>query len=1173
MTTTNINTTANISTWDSTTTAEWVAEQLGLSDDVAAAATAQFTAHDIEGDGLLGNMRRVEKVLAQQLLVGDGAGDAVAALCEARDAMHSSAVTPRRPHDAAQDWARTLASPEEAEVRAALQAAVEQWRAGRWVLSKQLGRGGSGVVFAAEDTRLGKVAIKFTHCAERGKLEREAALMQRVSHQHVCRMFEHTMLDSLHAMVLELLTKGTLEELRKRSAGARIREFECVRMASHVLSALGFMHGRGVIHRDIKPSNIMLTDGEEDHLVFKLIDLSVSAIEQTAQGHVSDTLATNTTGLQAQVGTPHFMSPEQITASVAVTPQTDLWSLGVVLFECLSGVKPFAPATSDQLSIAYAVVNTEAPMLPDIIAEVGTVSDKMAAFVSRSLQKDRSARFKDAVEMSAALEETLSAGEDDSFALFISYRVWCDKEFAQALYKATSATQLREGPENRMKVYLDKVRLLDGQRFDVGFIKGLASSTCFTPLMSQDCMKSFAVLEQTDKADFVLMEWIVAIELHKCGVVKSIFPIVMGQQADDGKFEQFFFEKLLQGEVDGKPLPDMVSKKTTEKAREFLSMLDPPVELSQELTVKQVVETILTFQAVLLHFENDAIDQQTGLTRQGSVSMRTSHGMDNQDVAQKHVISVCAERIAKVVKSFQPPTIYTTPDEEGFTVALDVPEYDPPHGMVAEQIKEAQDLRTRKIRQYKGFCCALLCAVCMALALLLMPTTVEPPEQCDPVTITHTTDTTCQVPVPGFDGFYESYTVSGCSDPAHCGVYKRVSAHCTTQSDWCPGGRFSRGKTNSTLCDGAPVYQRAGYVFDGTTKLVIFPTDHGIPPNWLNLDNLEDQANAAKALMSGNCPAIENMESMTPDPAGSCFELRTSDTCDRNLECTYIIVTAGLSGIAVYAQHAPSEFERDSHYFYDSSCGDSSCDIEPLTEHKYESDTLHGFEWAGVFAVTQNSSTWLMQAHDDGNWGYTGPVLFRVYYSGEGGNTQWRVGSSDALAVCAESESIYLQSQSTPGPGYAPTAPSYSAGGGWEDDAGECYINCNISVTSECSQKVNAHTTSGTVHCRGETGDVCLYSCAVGYEDSGGGSVMCGTDRKFTDGGCSAKPCDPLTIPHTTDNGGSTTCTGSTGDTCMYTCAEGYEDSCSGSVVCGADGQFTEGGCSTRPELWQICTK
>ena len=150
------------------------------------------------------------------------------------------------------------------------------------------------------------------------------------------------------------------------------------------------------------------------------------------------------------------------------------------------------------------------------------------------------------------------------------------------------------------------------------------------------------------------MEWIVAIELQKRGIVKAIFPIVMGKQGTDGKFEQFFFEKLLQGQVAGKPLPDIVSKKTTDKAREFLGMLEEPVELSEELSVKKVVETILSFQAVLLHFENDDIDKQTGRVVRQSVMLRDSHGGVPQQVALQHVVSVCAERIAKVVRANQP---------------------------------------------------------------------------------------------------------------------------------------------------------------------------------------------------------------------------------------------------------------------------------------------------------------------------------------------------------------------------------------------------------------------------------------------------------------------------------------------------------------------------------------
>ena len=90
------------------------------------------------------------------------------------------------------------------------------------------------------------------------------------------------------------------------------------------------------------------------------------------------------------------------------------------------------------------------------------------------------------------------------------------------------------------------MRIVDGQRFDENFIKGLANSVVFTPLLSANCLKSFVELGQTDKEDFVLMEWMVAIELKKRGIVKAIFPITIEMQ-DDGKKD---------GSKDGKPGAD-----------------------------------------------------------------------------------------------------------------------------------------------------------------------------------------------------------------------------------------------------------------------------------------------------------------------------------------------------------------------------------------------------------------------------------------------------------------------------------------------------------------------------------------------------------------------------------------------------------------------------------------
>jgi hypothetical protein len=215
-----------------------------------------------------------------------------------------------------------------------------------------------------------------------------------------------------------------------------------------------------------------------------------------------------------------------------------------------------------------------------------------------------------------------------------------------------------------MRVYLDKVRIVDGQRFDENFAKGLANSTVFAPLVSASCLKNFVELDQEDKEDFVLAEWIMALELHSRGIVKAIFPIVMGEQGEDGKYSQTFFAEVRDGRVswpasDGfysagsGTISDVASAKSTAKAREFLSMLDPPVELSEELTVDAIVKKILTFQAILLHFENDSIESADGMAQ--LVRVNSSHGTRAKAIARSHVAQTCAERIAKVVSAHHAP--------------------------------------------------------------------------------------------------------------------------------------------------------------------------------------------------------------------------------------------------------------------------------------------------------------------------------------------------------------------------------------------------------------------------------------------------------------------------------------------------------------------------------------
>ena len=166
-------------------------------------------------------------------------------LAKARDAaLASSRAVPAPVHEAptppSERWGAVLASAGP-DRRLRLQTLLDTWRPQRWVIDEQeLGRGSSGAVFRSTDNRLGEVAIKFSHSDQPRKLEREAALMQRVAHEHVCRLYEYHISEDgqLFGMMLELLEKGSLAQRVKEAADGRLRGFEVVFMAFDVLSAL-----------------------------------------------------------------------------------------------------------------------------------------------------------------------------------------------------------------------------------------------------------------------------------------------------------------------------------------------------------------------------------------------------------------------------------------------------------------------------------------------------------------------------------------------------------------------------------------------------------------------------------------------------------------------------------------------------------------------------------------------------------------------------------------------------------------------------------------------------------------------------------------------------------------------------------------------------------------------
>ena len=249
----------DMAAWTVEEAGRWVVTTLELPADgeVAAELRAEFDEEDLDGRELLhkmsGTAKRLQKLL-KGVLPTDPA-EATQRLLQASEQLReaSSAGSPRgapevgSPHEAltplSERWVAVLASAGPDRARR-LQRVLDGWRPDRWVIDEQeLGHGSSGAVFRSTDTRLGEIAIKFSHSDEPRKLEREAALMQRVAHERVCRLYEHHVSKDgqLFGMVLELLGKGCLAQRIQEAADGRLREFEVVQMAFDVLSALKYV--------------------------------------------------------------------------------------------------------------------------------------------------------------------------------------------------------------------------------------------------------------------------------------------------------------------------------------------------------------------------------------------------------------------------------------------------------------------------------------------------------------------------------------------------------------------------------------------------------------------------------------------------------------------------------------------------------------------------------------------------------------------------------------------------------------------------------------------------------------------------------------------------------------------------------------------------------------------
>ncbi|HEY2509785.1 MAG TPA: serine/threonine-protein kinase, partial [Polyangiaceae bacterium] len=309
--------------------------------------------------------------------------------------------------------------------------------AGKYRVERLLGQGGMGAVFAASHELLRqRVAIKVIlgerarDPASVARFLNEARAMARIQDEHVARVTDVGTLENGAAfMVLEYLDGMDLSD----AIGARgpLPVAEAIDYVVQALAALRQAHGLGIVHRDLKPSNLFLARRPDGSTCVKLLDFGISKAAGPLDAPGG---AITTTG--AIMGSPMYMSPEQLRNSKDVDARTDLWSLGVVLYELLAGRPPFGGETVGE--VLASVIEAEIPPLQDR----PDVPPALEAIFARCLAKKASERVASAAELAAALRPFASPS-----TLATLERV-CESSSVPGSGQATQALPMKARPSS-----------------------------------------------------------------------------------------------------------------------------------------------------------------------------------------------------------------------------------------------------------------------------------------------------------------------------------------------------------------------------------------------------------------------------------------------------------------------------------------------------------------------------------------------------------------------------------------------------------------------------------------------------------------------------------------------------------------------------------------------------
>ena len=280
---------------------------------------------------------------------------------------------------------------------------------GLYILGSLIGRGGMGDVYRARDAKLGRdVAMKILPDSlarqpdRLARFQREARILASLNHSHIGAIYGVEDSDGITGLVLELVDGPTLKD---KLAKGPLPVAEALSIARQIAEALQAAHQKGVVHRDLKPANVKITSNG----VVKVLDFGLAKIDvpEAAEPAALPVLATSE---GVVLGTVAYMSPEQA-RGLPVDKRTDIWSFGCVLFEMLTGVRPFPGHSA--ADVLGGITSAE----PDWTLVPSGIPSRVHELLRRCLRKDPERRLHDIADARIEIEDTI-AGTDDSMAAF-----------------------------------------------------------------------------------------------------------------------------------------------------------------------------------------------------------------------------------------------------------------------------------------------------------------------------------------------------------------------------------------------------------------------------------------------------------------------------------------------------------------------------------------------------------------------------------------------------------------------------------------------------------------------------------------------------------------------------------------------------------------------------------